>query len=623
LTQVDLRETTIENEGKQLIAAAVARSSIQYLLCDEYALTEGIQTLDVSGAGLSPITGMILCGALRNNTNLTELDLSSNDIGSPVYPKGWTYQPEAAYKEKYFHSDGRRQMEEPEGTKPGGSFTLADSIHHHALVKLNIKGNNIEDEGKTAIGLSVRDSGTIKFLECDEWAVLEDTTTLDVSHKKLLKADAILLAGVLHNNTTVEIVNVLGNNIGSEQAYTLIGLMVSRDHLVSLCGLRKDAESADFSGVGLKPTDALLIAADIPSKESMTQLTFGKDKNARDVLSMNVADVEADFSLKGLKPSGAIILASMLPKYPALSKVTFGGDFGEPGVKKIPGAVTLDTSMTSADLSGKMFGSAGAIILARFIPKWVIDNRAELSELDLSRNNITASGAEALANGLKVYKPLTKLNMRGNKLTLGHKRGGFDGTLDWHYENNMKGVVALANAIIKARGLTELDISNNAIGAAGAKAFSKTTLLLKKLDISCSNLGGWPDKSGLKALGNCIAVSTSLQDLDVSSNDLRGEDAAVLAVGFGSNGSMKTLNIAENPVREEGGEAMIKALEMNTALASLNLSDHRMPPHVQRQLREVCSTKAVELKCGFGEDFHTTTAEKNESREARIVRKIR
>ena len=65
-----------------------------------------------------------------------------------------------------------------------------------------------------------------------------------------------------------------------------------------------------------------------------------------------------------------------------------------------------------------------------------------------------------------------------------------------------------------------------------SKAFSKSTKLLSKLDMSNNDLGGWPDKSGLKALSNCIAVSRSLQDLDVSLNDLRGEDASILATAL-------------------------------------------------------------------------------------------
>jgi Leucine-rich repeat (LRR) protein len=184
-------------------------------------------------------------------------------------------------------------------------------------------------------------------------------------------------------------------------------------------------------------------------------------------------------------------------------------------------------------------------------------------------------------------------------------------------------MVALADAICKAGGLTELDVSSNSIGAAGAKAFSKSAMLLKRLDMSKNNLGGWPDKSGLKALGNCISVSTSLRELDLSANDLRGEDAAILAVGFGRNGAMETLDISDNPIRETGGEAMSRAIEINSALTCLNMGDHRMPSNVQKELRHLCVSKNITLKCGMSEDFHAMVAEKDECREKRTVKKLR
>ena len=144
--------------GKKTIGEAITRSDMGFITCDSYALTEGIQTLDVSSRGLSAIDSIIFSGVLMNNNTLTELDLSANELGAPVYPRGWSYQPEAAYKEKYFHNDGRRQMEEPEGTKPGGALAFAAALEQSgSLTKLNILHWHLTDS--TVRPTIISDSG--------------------------------------------------------------------------------------------------------------------------------------------------------------------------------------------------------------------------------------------------------------------------------------------------------------------------------------------------------------------------------------------------------------------------------------------------------------------------------
>jgi hypothetical protein len=57
----------------------------------------------------------------------------------------------------------------------------------------------------------------------------------------------------------------------------------------------------------------------------------------------------------------------------SMSKLTFSGCYGdnEEGDPFEEGeAVTIDTTMTEADFSGKKLGVSGAMIVSAFIPKW-------------------------------------------------------------------------------------------------------------------------------------------------------------------------------------------------------------------------------------------------------------
>jgi hypothetical protein len=55
----------------------------------------------------------------------------------------------------------------------------------------------------------------------------------------------------------------------------------------------------------------------------------------------------------------------------SMSKLTFSGCYGDEEVDPEEGeAVTIDTTMTEADFSGKKLGVSGAMIVSAFIPKW-------------------------------------------------------------------------------------------------------------------------------------------------------------------------------------------------------------------------------------------------------------
>jgi hypothetical protein len=63
----------------------------------------------------------------------------------------------------------------------------------------------------------------------------------------------------------------------------------------------------------------------------------------------------------GADVSGVIALADVIPDMGALSTFTFSGDCNRP--------VTMETTMTEADFSGKALGASGGMMVAAFLPK--------------------------------------------------------------------------------------------------------------------------------------------------------------------------------------------------------------------------------------------------------------
>jgi hypothetical protein len=80
---------------------------------------------------------------------------------------------------------------------------------------------------------------------------------------------------------------------------------------------------------------------------------------------LEVGMTEVDLSSKGLQAAGAIIVAAWISHKDngALSTFTFSGDYSssEP--------VTIQTTITEADFSGKELGVSGGMMAAAFLPK--------------------------------------------------------------------------------------------------------------------------------------------------------------------------------------------------------------------------------------------------------------
>jgi hypothetical protein len=74
---------------------------------------------------------------------MTSLNISNNDIGKLVPPKGWS-NPYSDGSGEWSHTDGRKQQGWPAGSKPQGVIALADGIKNMgALIKLDISSNYI------------------------------------------------------------------------------------------------------------------------------------------------------------------------------------------------------------------------------------------------------------------------------------------------------------------------------------------------------------------------------------------------------------------------------------------------------------------------------------------------
>ena len=148
--------------------------------------------------------------------------------------------------------------------------------------------------------------------------------------------------------------NLLGNNIGTEQAQALLKIKDAKPGLTTLCGLRGDETELDLSGKGLSSGCATLLAPELNANGALSKLTFG------DGASGYIK--KSDCSGASFEVGKPVIYQG---KQCIVSKEV--DIFGKLKVKFL---AMLDASMTEVDLSGLNLDASGAIIAAAFLPRW-------------------------------------------------------------------------------------------------------------------------------------------------------------------------------------------------------------------------------------------------------------
>jgi hypothetical protein len=236
-------------------------------------------------------------------------------------------------------------------TKEAGKALAAALAGNSVLTELDVSSNNwfINDGDKgdgagfaQELAAGIKDNGALSFLDISNnkiCAKIQGPKKVDIktSEGDIVEfngAQGILvtwndtyfgfvpLSGIQAIATAIkDMANLLGNYIPVEQAQELVKIMQAKEKLTTLCGLSKEETELDFSDQNLGAGDAVLIANDISDMGAISSFTLS------------------------------------------------GGRYHDICDWKEAPAVTMETSMTEADLSGKHLGVGGAIMLSAFLPK--------------------------------------------------------------------------------------------------------------------------------------------------------------------------------------------------------------------------------------------------------------
>ncbi|XP_051865752.1 ribonuclease inhibitor-like isoform X3 [Pristis pectinata] len=437
-------------------------------------------------------------------------------------------------------------------------LTLALSTNRSLTeVELDLGWNKLGDSGVKLVSEALRN------LECkiDKlclWCV------------GLTAAGVVDLASAVSTNRSLTELDLGGNKLGDSGVKLVSEALKNPECKIHKLGLQR----AGLTAVGVVD----LISA-LSTNRSVTELDLD-DNDLGDSGVKLVSEALRNPECKihklglqcvGLTAAGVVDLASALSTNRPLTDLNLGGNkLGDSGVKLVSEALrnpeckihklglwcvgltaagvvdlasTLSTnrSLTELDLGGNKLGDSGVKVVSEALR----NPECKIQKLGLRCVGLTAAGVVDLTSALvdltsalSTNRPLTELNLGGNKLgDLGvklvsealrnpeckiHK-------LDlWCVGLTAAGVVDLASALSTNRSLTELDLGGNKLGDSGVKLVSEA---LRNPECKIQKLGlGWTGltDSGTNNLVSVLSTNRSLRELDLRSNSLTDRSVPAL-----------------------------------------------------------------------------------------------
>ena len=293
-------------------------------------------------------------------------------------------------------------------------------------------------------------------------------------------------------------------------------------------------------------------------------------------LTVNTCLTSLDVSHNQIGDPGAASLAEALTVNTCLTSLDLiRNQIGGPGAASLAEALTVNTCLTSLDLRENRIGDPGAASLSK-----ALTVNTCLTSLDLSYNRIGDPAAASLSEALKVNTCLTSLDLSWNQiggpaaasLSEALKVNTCLTSLDlsWNQIGD-PATASLAEALTVNTCLTSLYLRGNQIGAPGAASLAEALTVntcLTSLDLSGNQIGA----PGAASLAEALTVNTCLTSLDLSGNEIGDPGAASLAEALTVNTCLTSLDLRENRIGDPGAASLAEALTVNTCLTSLDLS---------------------------------------------------
>jgi len=402
-------------------------------------------------------------------------------------------------------------------------------------------------------------------------------TMIDLSQRGLQPSDARLVKLALLQNASLVVLKLGYNNLADDGAETLasgisahgalrsldlgfnnIGNVGCAALASSLLSTRGTLHTLYLAGNAIEEEGARALAAVMRQGCGLRRLHLtGNRIGAEGVKELigAITDVEA----------GRIIENASRHENDAggASTVASSGDNSTAAVAPLPShqlngssasAVQAQYGVHELFLGGTCMGREGCIAVAR-----LLETSKSLKVLSLANCDLADDEADILAASIKRNRknlPLEALQLSFNELTC-------------------KGVEALMNAVWASETLRELRLDNNAVSDRGAQVVSAvlgSVKTLTHLDLGFNKISS----GGMKVLMKALAENQNLTSLSISGNPIDTGSAKAVAYALAYNRSLKSLFLDHCSVGHEGQRHVTAGIVSNSGTCLQTLTGFRI-----------------------------------------------
>ena len=189
--------------------------------------------------------------------------------------------------------------------------------------------------------------------------------------------------------------------------------------------------------------------------------------------------------------------------------------------------------------------------------------QANTTLISLKLCNINNNGAVNIAKAIQMNTTLQTLDMSHNQIS------------KLYLPTNTiigEGAKVVAEAIQVNTTLETLDLSFNRLSDDGASFISDILKSLQQLNMSRNDISN----KGAKVIAEANRLNTTLEKLDLSFNKLSDDGASFISDGLKTNMSLQELKMSKNNITSEGAKMIAEALQLNTTLKQLDLSINKI-----------------------------------------------
>ncbi|XP_062892821.1 NACHT, LRR and PYD domains-containing protein 3-like [Mobula hypostoma] len=275
----------------------------------------------------------------------------------------------------------------------------------------------------------------------------------------------------------------------------------------------------------------------------------------------------------------------------------------DPDVNHLASALRTNRSLMELDVRGNALGDSGVKLLSAALR----DPNCKLQILGLWNVGLTDSGTEDLTSALRTNRSLTELDLGSNDLgdsgvklvsaALRDPESKLQKLDLTRVELTDSGAEDLAFALSTNRSLRELDLSKNTLGDSGVKFLSEALrdpeCKLQSLGLICNNLTA----ACTADLASIVSANPSLVELKLGINELGDVGVKLLTATLKKRDcKLQRLQLDENGLTGSCVKDLASALGAGSSLTGLDLSYNQLGDLGVKQLSKALKSPDCKLE---------------------------